>query len=165
MINGVVIAGANCQEAPFGCYVTGHDAQTGKELWRNELIPHPGQKGDETWGGMPFDQRWMTGVWGPITYDPDLNLAYYGSSGVGPSADVQRGIKGNATLAGTNTRYAIDPRTGHVVWEHQVLPQDNWDQECTFEMIPITTKVRARSERERHDGGWQARGVGIHARR
>ena len=141
VINGVVIAGANCQEAPQGCYVTGHDARTGKELWRNELIPHPGQKGDETWGGMPFDQRWMTGVWGPITYDPELNLAYYGSSGVGPSADAQRGVKGNATLAGTNTRFAIDPGTGHIVWEHQVLPQDNWDQECTFEMIPITTKV------------------------
>lgn len=141
VIDGVVIAGANCQEAPFGCYVTGHDAASGKELWRNELIPHPGQKGDETWGGMPFEQRWMTGVWGPITYDPDLDLAYYGSSGVGPSADAQRGVKGVATLAGTNTRYAVDPRTGRIAWQHQVLPQDNWDQECTFEMLPVTTRV------------------------
>jgi len=141
VVDGVVIAGSNCQEAAQGCYVTGNDAATGKELWRNEMIPHPGQKGDETWGGMPFEQRWMTGVWGPITYDPQLNLAFYGSSGVGPSSDAQRGVKGNATLAGTNTRYAIDPRTGHIVWQHQVLPQDNWDQECTFEMIPITTKV------------------------
>ena len=141
VVNGVVIAGSNCQEAAQGCYVTGNDAQTGKELWRNELIPHPGQKGDETWGGMPFEQRWMTGVWGPITYDPDLNLAYYGSSGVGPSADVQRGVKPGATLAGTNTRYAVDPKTGKIAWEHQVLPEDNWDQECTFDMMPITTKV------------------------
>ena len=141
VVDGVVIAGSTCQEAPFGCYVTGHDARTGKELWRNMLIPKKGEPGDETWGGMPYDQRWMTGVWGPITYDPDLNMAFYGSSGVGPAADVQRGVKGNASLAGSNTRYAIEPRSGKIIWKHQVLPQDNWDQECTFEMMSVTTPV------------------------
>ena len=141
VVDGVVIAGSTCQEAAFGCYVTGHDAKTGKELWRNHVIPNKGEPGDETWGGMPFDQRWMTGVWGPITYDPEMNMAFYGSSGVGPAADVQRGVKGVATLAGTNTRYAVEPKTGKIIWRHQVLPQDNWDQECTFEMMPVTTPV------------------------
>jgi alcohol dehydrogenase (cytochrome c) len=141
VVDGVVIAGSNCQEAAQGCYVTGNDAQTGKELWRNNLIPRPGEPGDETWGGMPFEQRWMTGVWGTITYDPELNLVFYGSSGVGPSSDTQRGVKGVATLAGTNTRFAVDPKTGKIAWKHQVFPQDNADQECTFEMMPITTKV------------------------
>ena len=141
VVNGVVIAGSNCQEAAFGCFVTGNDAATGKELWRNTVIPKKGEPGDETWGGMPFEQRWMTGVWGPITYDPELNLAFYGSSGVGPSSDTQRGVTGVATLAGTNTRFAVDPRTGKIVWKHQVMLQDNADQECTFEMMPITTAV------------------------
>jgi len=140
VVNGVVIAGSNCQEAPFGCFVTGNDSETGKELWRNELIPKKGEPGDETWGGMPYDQRWMTGVWGPITYDPDLNLAFYGSSGVGPASEAQRGAIG-ATMAGTDTRFAVDPKTGKIVWKHQVLPEDNWDQECTFEMMAITTPV------------------------
>jgi alcohol dehydrogenase (cytochrome c) len=110
-------------------------------LWRNTVIPNKGEPGDETWGGMPFEQRWMTGVWGPITYDPETNLAFYGSSGVGPSSDTQRGVKGVATLAGTNTRFAVDPKTGKIAWKHQVLTQDNADQECTFEMMPITTPV------------------------
>jgi alcohol dehydrogenase (cytochrome c) len=57
VVDGVVITGATCQEAAFGCYVTGHDAETGKELWRNSVIPKPGEKGDETWGGMPFDPK------------------------------------------------------------------------------------------------------------
>ena len=70
VVDGVVIAGGNCQEAPFGCFVTGNDAKTGKELWRNYLIPKPGEPGDETWGALPFEKRWITGVWGPITYDP-----------------------------------------------------------------------------------------------
>ena len=78
--NGVVLAGSTCQVAGHGCYVTGHDARTGKELWRNTMIPRPGEPGDETWAGSPFESRWMTGVWGQLTYDPELDLVYYGSS-------------------------------------------------------------------------------------
>ena len=138
--NGVVVAGSTCQVAGHGCYVTGHDAKTGKELWRNEMIPRPGTPGDETWAGSPFESRWMTGVWGQLTYDPELDLVYYGSSGVGPASEAQRKMPG-ATMAGTNTRFAVRPRTGEVVWKHQVLPRDNWDQECTFEMMIIDTLV------------------------
>ena len=138
--SGVVIAGSTCQYSAEGCYVTAHDAKTGRELWRNEMIPHPGQPGDETWAGAPFEKRWMTGVWGEITYDPELDLVYYGSTGVGPASEAQRGMPG-ATMAGTNTRFAVRPKTGEIVWKHQVLPRDNWDQECTFEMMIINTPV------------------------
>ena len=138
--NGVVVAGSTCQYSAHGCYVTGHDVRTGKELWRNELIPRPGQPGDETWAGSPFESRWMTGVWGQLTYDPELDLVFYGSSGVGPASEAQRNMPG-ATMAGTNTRFAVRPKTGEVVWKHQVLPRDNWDQECTFEMMIINTPV------------------------
>jgi alcohol dehydrogenase (cytochrome c) len=142
--NGVVIAGSTCQYSGRGCYVTGHDAKTGRELWRNELIPRPGQPGDETWAGSPYESRWMTGVWGQLTYDPELDLVYYGSSGVGPASEAQRNMPG-ATMAGTNTRFAVRPKTGEVVWKHQVLPRDNWDQECTFEMMIINTPVNPAS--------------------
>jgi alcohol dehydrogenase (cytochrome c) len=140
VVNGVVIAGSSCQEAAFGCYVTGNDAETGKELWRNSFIPKPGEPGDETWGKMPFEKRWITGAWGPITYDPDLNLAFYGSTGIGPASEAQRNQIG-LSLAGTNTRFAVDPKTGKIAWKHQVLPEDNWDQDCTFEMLSIDTPV------------------------
>ena len=138
--NGVVVAGSTCQVAGFPCYVTGHDAATGQELWKNELVPRPGQPGDETWAGAPYEKRWMTGVWGQLTYDPGLDLVFYGSSGAGPASEAQRGTPGG-TLAGTNTRWAVRPKTGEVVWKHQVLPRDNWDQECTFEMMIIDTNV------------------------
>ena len=138
--NGMVVAGSTCQVADHGCYVTGHDARNGEELWRNEMIPKPGEPGDETWGGAPYEKRWMTGVWGHLTYDPDLDLVYYGSSGAGPASEVQRGTIGG-TMAGTDTRWAIHPKSGEVVWKHQTLPRDNWDQECTFEMMIINTPV------------------------
>ena len=106
--NGVVVAGSTCQYAGYGCYVTGHDARTGKEIWRNTMIPRPGEPGDETWAGSPFESRWMTGVWGHLTYDPELDLVYYGSSAVGPASEAQRKMPG-ATMAGTNTRFAVRP--------------------------------------------------------
>jgi alcohol dehydrogenase (cytochrome c) len=140
VVGGIVVAGSTCQVAPHGCYVTGHDAKTGEELWRNTMIPRPGQPGDETWAGSPFESRWMTGVWGQLTYDPELDLVFYGSSAVGPASETQRNMPG-ATMTGTNTRYAVKPKTGEVVWRHQVLPRDNWDQECTFEMMVINTAV------------------------
>src|SRR5262252_3692946 len=136
----MVIAGSTCQYAGFGCYVTAHDGKTGEELWRNTFIPRPGQPGDETWAGSPFESRWMTGVWGQLTYDPELDIVFYGSSAVGPASETQRNMPG-ATMAGTDTRFAVKPKTGEVVWKHQVLPRDNWDQECTFEMMVINTLV------------------------
>ncbi len=138
--NGVVVAGSTCQVAPHGCYVSGHDAKSGKELWRKTLIPRPGEPGDETWAGSLFETRWMTGVWGQLTYDPELDLVFFGSSAVGPASEAQRNMPG-ATMAGTNTRFAVRPKTGEIVWKHQVLPRDNWDQECTFEMMIINTPV------------------------
>src|SRR5919197_1427871 len=140
VMNGIVVAGSTCQVAGFGCYVTGHNVSDGEEVWRNEMIPRPGQAGYDTWGGAPFEKRWMTGVWGLLTYDPDLDLVYYGSSGAGPASEVQRGTIGG-TMAGTNTRFAVRPKTGEIVWKHQTLPRDNWDQECTFEMMIINTPV------------------------
>ncbi len=138
--NGVVIAGSTCQFAGFGCYVTGHDAASGEELWRHNFIPRPGEEGDETWGDAPFESRWMTGAWGPMVYDPVTGLVYYGSTGVGPASETQRGMTG-ATLWGSNTRFAVDPLTGEIAWAHQVLPRDNWDQECTWEAIIVDSPI------------------------
>ena len=113
------------------------------------MIPRPGQPGDETWGGMPFESRWCTGVWGQLVYDPVLNLVHYGSTGICPASDFQRGVAGrNATLAGTNERWAVQPETGQVVWRRQLLPQDNWDQECTFEMMLVNTAMRPNPKAE-----------------
>jgi alcohol dehydrogenase (cytochrome c) len=137
--NGMIVAGSTANGYGGG-YVSGHDARNGEELWRKEVIPHPGEPGDETWAGTPFESRWHTGVWGHITYDPDLDLVYYGSSGVAPASEAQRNAPG-ATMAGTDTRFAVHPKTGEIVWRHQTLPRDNWDQECTFEMMVINTAV------------------------
>ncbi len=142
VIDGVVVTASSCQVAPFGCYVTGADITNGEELWRNSFIPRPGEPGDETWGGVPFENRWCTGAWGQITYDQQSGLVHYGSTGICPAASFQRDQVGpENTLAGTNTRYAVRPRTGEIVWAHQIIENDDWDQECTFDMMIIDTPV------------------------
>ncbi|AEM41998.1 pyrroloquinoline quinone-dependent dehydrogenase [Ketogulonicigenium vulgare] len=144
--NGVIVAGSTCQYSPFGCFVSGHDSATGEELWRNYFIPRAGEEGDETWGN-DYEARWMTGAWGQITYDPVTNLVHYGSTAVGPASETQRGTPGG-TLYGTNTRFAVRPDTGEIVWRHQTLPRDNWDQECTFEMMVTNVDVQPSTEME-----------------
>jgi len=59
---------------------------------------------------------------------------------VSPASEAERKMPG-ATMAGTDTRFAVRPKTGEIVWRHQVMPRDNWDQECTFEMMVINTPV------------------------
>src|SRR5665213_4378577 len=64
------------------------------------------------------------------------------SSGICPASDFERSVAGkNATLAGTDTRWAVRPDSGEIVWRRQLLPQDNWDQECTFEMMVVDTPM------------------------
>jgi len=153
--NGVVITGSTCQFSGFGCYITGHDAQSGEELWRNSFIPKLGDPGDETWNSTTFESRWMVGAGGQITYDADANVAYFGSTSAGPasptlrrtqpaSGDVTTG--GSGSQAGTNTRYAIKPKTGEVLWKQQLLPGDSWNQECTYEMMLINTKLNPKPD-------------------
>ena len=56
------------------CFITGHDLETGKELWRFNTIAQPGEPGGDTWNNVPPEKRWGASVWMPPSYDPELNL-------------------------------------------------------------------------------------------
>jgi len=71
-------------------FISAHDPATGKELWRFDTIPGPGQAGNETWAGDSW-QRGGGGIWTTGSYDPQLNLTYWGVGNPGPdfNADVR----------------------------------------------------------------------------
>ncbi|MCY4029874.1 MAG: PQQ-binding-like beta-propeller repeat protein, partial [Acidobacteria bacterium] len=73
---GKVVSGRGCtpRGGPDACVIVAHDAETGEELWRRRTIPAPGEPGDETWGGVPFEERKHVGAWMVPSYDPELNL-------------------------------------------------------------------------------------------
>ena len=114
--NGRIFSGANCQPrgGPEACFITAHDATTGGELWRTRTIPAPGEPGDETWGDVPYESRWHVGTWMVPSYDPELNLLYFGTSVTSPAPKFM--------LAGSSYQYlyhnstlALDGDTGEIV--------------------------------------------------
>jgi alcohol dehydrogenase (cytochrome c) len=139
--NGKVIAGRQCQPGATheGCIITAHDAKTGKELWRTSTIPKPGEPGDETWGGVPMEQRWHVGTWMVPSYDPELNLIYVGTSVTIPAPKFILGGNDNKHLY-HNSTLALNADTGKIVWYYQHVV-DHWDLDHPFERILVDTAV------------------------
>ncbi len=140
--NGKVISGRSCTPAggPNACVVTAHDARSGAELWRRRLIPAPGEPGDETWGGVPFEERKHVGAWMVPSYDPELNLVYIGTSVTSPAPKFMLGGVDNKHLY-HNSTLALDADTGEIVWYYQHL-NDHWDLDHPFERLLVDTVVR-----------------------
>jgi glucose dehydrogenase len=119
--------------------IAGVDARTGKLLWRTHTMPAPGEPDDESWGGVPIDKRVQVGTWMPPTYDPELDLVYYGTSVTSPTPKFILGGNDKQHLYSTST-LAIDPDTGKIVWHYQHI-LDHWDFDHTFTRLLIDTAV------------------------
>jgi len=139
--NGKVISGRSCRgrATPNACVITAHDAMTGAELWRRRTIPGPGEPGDETWGGVPFEERKHVGSWMVPSYDPALNLVYIGTSVTSPAPKFMLGGADNAHLY-HNSTLALDGDTGEIIWYYQHL-NDHWDLDHPYERLLIDTAV------------------------
>ena len=139
--NGKVISGRSCMPVagPEACVITAHDALTGTELWRRRTIPRPGEPGDETWGGVPFEERKHVGAWMVPSYDPELNLIYIGTSVTSPAPKFLIGGAENKHLY-HNSTLALDADTGEIVWYYQHL-NDHWDLDHPFERLLVDTAV------------------------
>ncbi len=118
--NGKVISGRSCRPraGPYSCIITAHDSHTGAELWRTSTIPRPGEPGDESWGGVPFEERWHVGAWMVPSYDPALNLIYMGTSVTSPAPKFMLGGADNKHLY-HNSTLALDGDTGEIAWYYQ----------------------------------------------
>ena len=138
---GKVISGRSCRprRGPEACVIMAHDAATGAELWRRRLIPAPGEPGDETWGGVPYEERAHVGSWMVPSFDPELNLIYVGTSVTSPAPKFMLGGVDNKHLY-HNSTLALDADTGAIVWYYQHL-NDSWDLDHPFERILVDTAV------------------------
>ncbi|MXY16803.1 MAG: PQQ-binding-like beta-propeller repeat protein [Acidobacteria bacterium] len=139
--NGKVVSGRGCipKAGPEACFIAAHDAATGAELWRTRLVPAPGEPGDETWGGVPFEDRRHVGSWMVPSYDPELNLVYVGTSVTSPTPKFMLGGRDLEHLY-HNSTLALDADIGDIVWYYQHLT-DHWDLDHPFERILVDTAV------------------------
>ena len=137
--DGIVISGINGCERYIkdGCFITGHDPETGEEIWRTSTIALPDDPNSESWGDTPQLYRSGSDMWIAGSYDPALNLFYIGTSQAKPWVAASRGMTPNEAALYTNSTLAIKPRTGEIVWYFQHIPGETIDMEVGFERILI----------------------------
>lgn len=126
----VVIGSAGGEYATRG-FIDGYDARTGTRRWRFHTIPEPGQPGNETWGG----NSWKTGgvpAWMTGSFDPALNLIYWGTGNPNPDYNGDRRPGDNLH---SNSVVALDPERGELRWAFQFTPHDEHDWDAT--QVPV----------------------------
>ena len=139
--NGKVVSGRSCapRGGPEGCVITAFDALTGEEVWRRHTIPRPGEPGDETWGGIPWEERRHVGTWMIPSYDPELDRVYIGTSVTSPAPKFMMAGNDEQYLY-HNSTLSLDGETGEIVWYMQHVV-DHWDLDHPFERLLVDTAI------------------------
>jgi len=131
VVKGKVIVGVAGGEYGIRGFIDAYDAQTGKRAWRFYTIPGPGEPGNNTWKG----DSWKTGgagVWVTGAYDPEQNLAFFGTGNPGPDYHSESREGDNLYSA---SLVALDVDTGELRWHYQFTPHDVHDWDATE--VPI----------------------------
>ena len=131
--NGVLISGVAGGESTTRGFLDGWDPDTGEKLWRRYTIPAPGEPGSETWPAN--SDAWKTGggsVWRSGSYDPQLDLVYWGTGNAEPYDPRPR--EGLDSLY-TSSVLAIRPKTGEIACYYQFTPNDVYDVDATDEPL------------------------------
>ena len=131
IIKDKVVVGVGGGEYGIRGFVAAYDARTGKEAWRFYTIPGPGEPGHDTWSG----DAWKTGggsVWVTGSYDPVLNLTYWGVGNPGPDWNPDQRPGDNLY---TDSVVALDADTGALKWHYQFTPHDGYDYDSV--QVPV----------------------------
>ena len=137
-----VIVGVSGGEYGIRGFLDAYDAKTGKRVWRFWTVPGPGEPGHETWEG----ESWKTGgapTWVTGSYDPELNLIYWGTGNPGPDYD---GDEREGDNLYANSLVALDAETGKLKWYFQFIPHDvhDWDANQVPVLVEGTAGGRKR---------------------
>ena len=123
-------------------YVRAFDVRTGKRLWIFHTIPKPGEFGIDTWDNDSWSYTGNAGVWGQISVDEDLGMAYLPVEL--PTGDYYGGHRPGNGLFG-ETLVAVDLMTGQRKWHYQLVHHGIWDMDipCAPILADITVNGRA----------------------
>jgi alcohol dehydrogenase (cytochrome c) len=135
VIKDKVIVGVAGGEFGIRGFIAAYDVKTGKEDWRFNTIPGPGEPDHETWAG----DSWKTGgasVWMTGSYDAGLNLTYWGIGNAGP--DYNGDERGGDNLYSSSV-VALDADTGKIKWHYQFSPHDEFDYDAV--QVPVLADI------------------------
>jgi alcohol dehydrogenase (cytochrome c) len=139
VIKDKIIIGASGGDAGVRAWLAALDAATGKVLWRNFIIPAPGEPGSETWKDK--NNAWQTGggaIWVTGTYDAETNQTIWGTGNPVPMFDPTYRPGDNLF---TNSAISWDPDTGKMDWYFQYTPGDMWDFDAVGTQMLIDGEV------------------------
>jgi len=131
IVKDQVLVGVGGGEFGIRGFVAAFNPHSGKELWHFYTIPGPGEPGAETWQG----DDWKTGggsVWTMGSYDPALNLVYWGTGNPGPDWNPAQRPGDNLY---TDSVVALNADTGKLQWHFQFTPNDGYDYDST--QVPV----------------------------
>ena len=119
------------------CFISAYDTATGKELWRFNTVAETGKPGGDSWGKLPDlfragGESWITG-----SYDPLLNLTYWGTAQAKPWMPISRGMSINDDALFTSSTLALDVDTGKLAWHFQHAPAESLDLDIVFERVLV----------------------------
>jgi PQQ-dependent dehydrogenase (methanol/ethanol family) len=120
-----------------GCYISAFDIHTGARAWRFYTIPREGQPGSETWGKLPMNNRAGAETWLAGSYDPELNLTYWGVAQSKPWNFLSRKLTPFDKTLYANSTVALNPDTGKLQWYFQHAPGESFDLDEVFERVLV----------------------------
>jgi len=137
VVKDKVIVGSSGGENPTRGSITAFDAKSGTRLWRFYTIPNPGEKGSETWPSPETAVRGGAATWVTGSYDPELNLIYYGTGNPNPD---YYGEERKGDNLYTCSIVALDADTGQLKWYYQFTPHDTHDWDSGH--VPVLADVQ-----------------------
>ena len=140
VVRDKVIIGTAGGDGPIRGLIAAFDVKTGKEIWRFHTIPAAGEPGNDTWSG----NSWMTGgvgVWNAGAYDPETNLAFWGTGNPSPGMDGRSRLGDNLY---SDCVVALDVDTGKLKWYYQFTPHDEMDYDST--QVPLLADITFRGK-------------------
>jgi alcohol dehydrogenase (cytochrome c) len=141
IIHGKVIQGENgcdrykADEKEQGCFISAFDPATGKLLWRFNTIARQGEPGGDTWENLPNMLRVGAETWITGSYDPELNLTYWGVAQAKPWMQVSRGTRGAALYS--SSTLALNPDEGKLAWYFQHVQGETLDMDEVYERVLV----------------------------
>jgi alcohol dehydrogenase (cytochrome c) len=120
-----------------GCYISAFDLHTGERAWRFYTVPRENQPGSDTWGNLPMNNRAGAETWLAGSYDPELNLTYWGVAQSKPWNFLSRRLTPFDKTLYANSTVALNPETGKLAWYFQHAPGESFDLDEVFERVLI----------------------------